>query len=328
MYKKNLQILLQDKNLPKSLLLYGVCSYQIKHFGDEILNSWDAQKEDILTFYFDEYDFSSAKNHLSQNSLFGNKNIAVIKTTKNIPKKDLDILVGICQKNANSYLLVQCFADEKNTKNMTKSFSKKSNSDFVRFFKANANEALGILNLEARKLNLHVENFALSHLYMLHNEELSLAVNELDKLTILDKQIQKSDIDNLVFGLGEVNLSDFLSNLMDKKDVKDDFLNLSESGNYQEIFIINALQNYVSELFAFQTYIKLNGNFDATKILGYPLPIHLAQKRATQSMRLSLESFSSILKVLANAEYSLKKGSFKDKNTFVLSVILEVQSKL
>ncbi|MBS9778902.1 MAG: DNA polymerase III subunit delta [Campylobacteraceae bacterium] len=328
MYKRELENLLQQKNLPKSILLYGVCSYQNTYFGELILDAWEVEKEDILTFYFDEYEFESAKKHLSQNSLFGNKNIAIIKTTKNIPKKDLDILVGICQKNANSYLLVQCFADEKNTKNMTKSFTKKQNGDFVRFFKLNIKEALSILGLQARKLKLNIGDVALSHLYLTHNEELSLAVNELSKLSILNKEIQVSDIDALVFGLGEINLGDFISDIVEKKDIKKQYENLIQSGNYQEVFIINALQNYVSELFAFHSYIKLHGNFNALDILGYPLPPQLASKRATQATRIKIPTFQAILQVLANAEYTLKQGTFKDKDVFILSTILEVQSKL
>ncbi len=325
MYKKDLLNLLNQNALPKAFMAYGACEYQTSHFGKIIADLWSDSKDDILTFYFDAYDFSSAKQHLSQSSLFSNKNIAVIKTDKTIPKKELDTLVQICQKNDNSYLLLQFFGDEQKAKNITKSFTKKNGADFVRFFKLNMNEALQMLKLEAQKLNLDIEPYALQHLYLFHNEDISLCVNELPKLTIMETRISKKNIDELVFGLGEVNLEDFISKIVEKKDIKNDFLTLAECGQYDEIFIINSLQNYICTLFLFHSYIKIHGSFDARAILGYPLPPQLAQKRANQSMKLSLPSFAKVLKALAKAEHTLKQGTFSDKNTYLLSTILKVQ---
>ncbi len=328
MYKKELVNLLNKNDLPKSLMLYGVCSYQINHFGDIILNTWQSDKDNTLTFYFDAYDFSSAKQHLSQSSLFCDKNVAVIKTDKSLPKKELDSLVDICKKNDNSYLLLQYFTDDKKVKTMANSFSKKKSADFVRFFKLNTGEAVQMLNLEARALSLNIQPYALGHLLALHHEDVSLAKNELDKLSIKDGEITKQDIDELVFGLGEVNLEDFIVKIIEKQDIKNDFAALIESGQYEETYIINAIENYISTLFLFHAYIKVHGNFDPKAILGYPLPMHIAQKRANQSMRLKLETFNNILQTLINAEYAFKKSNVTDKSTYLLSVILKIQSFL
>ncbi len=325
MYKKELMNLINQKRVPKAMLLYGACDYQINFFGDMITNFWSQNPDEIFTFYFDAYDFNSAKAHLSQSSLFCEKNVAIIKTDKTIPKKELDILVLICQKNENSYLLLLSFEDEQKAKNLTKSFGKKSGADFVRFFKLNVGEALQMLSLEAQKISLEIEPYAMQHLYFLHNEDISLCINELPKLSILQKRISKKDIDELVFGLGDVNIEDFITKIINKKDIKADFKTLSENGHYDEIFIINALQSYICTLFLFHSYIKINGSFDAREILGYPLPPQLAQKRANESMRISLNSFSQILNTLALAEHTLKQGSFSDKNTYLLSTILKVQ---
>lgn len=326
MYKREFENLLRLDKIPKSLLLYGVCDYQISHFGDLITQRWTGGIEEATTFYFDAYDFKTLRQHLSQNSLFGNKNIAIIKTDKTIPKKELDALVDICNKSPHAHLLVQCYGEDKKSATMSKSFSKKKQADFVRFFKPNANEAMQMLGYEAKKLNLNIQGFALQHLLLLHNEDISLAVNELSKLCILENEIKKKDIDDLVFGLGEVSLEDFIASIIEKKDIKDDFQTLTESGQYDEVFIINTIENYISQLFAFHSYIKLNGNFDARAILGYPLPPQLARKRADQSMRMTLDMFKNILQTLTFAEYTLKKGAFSDKNTYLLSTLLKVQS--
>lgn len=307
------------------MLLYGVCEYQTSHFGQVIQNFWSENKDEILTFYFDAYDFESAKAHLSQSSLFCDKNIAIIKTDKIIPKKELDTLINTCQKNENSYLLLEFYGDDLKAKNLCTSFSKKNGADFVRFFKLSVNEAMQILNAKAQKLGLNIEPYALQHLYFLHNEDISLSLNEFDKLSILQTKITKKEIDELIFGLADVNLDDFISKILEKKDIKNDFQTLSSSGHCAEVDVINALQNYISVLFLFHIYIKINGNFDAKQILGYALPFNLAQKRANESMKISLKSFSLILSALAKAEHTLKQGSFSDKNTYLLSVILKIQ---
>lgn len=326
MYKREFENLLRLEKIPKSLLLYGACDYQISHFGDLVTEYWTGGIEDTTTFYFDAYDFKTLKQHLSQNSLFGNKNIAIIKADKTVAKKELDTLVDICNKSPHAYLLVQCYGDEKKSANMSKSFSKKKQADFVRFFKLNTNEAMQMLNWEAQKIGLNIQGYALQHLLLLHNEDIALAVNELPKLSILENEVKKKDVDDLVFGMGEVNLEDFMTNILDKKDIKEDFQTLTESGQYDEVFILNTIENYVSQLFAFHSYIKLNGNFDARAILGYPLPPQLARKRADQSMRMTIEMFKNILQTLTYAEYILKKGAFSDKNTYLLATLLRVQS--
>lgn len=326
MYKREFESLIRQNNLPKSILLYGVCDFQITYFGNLVSKMWMGESEEALTFYFDAYDFTTLKQHLSQSSLFGNKNIAILKTDKTIPKKELDIFIDICYKSENSHLLVQCYSDEQKSKNMAKSFTKKRYADFVRFFKPNTNEAIQMLNREAQKLNLNIEHFALQHLLAIHNEDLSLAANELSKLSILDHEIMKKDIDMLVFGLGEVNLDDFVGNLLDKKDIKKEFEVLTQSGQYDEIYILNTIENYITQLFAFHSYIKLHGTFDSKAILGYSLPKNIAEKRAAQSMRMQLDVFQNILHTLTFAEYTLKKGSFSDKNTYILSTLLKLQS--
>lgn len=327
MYKRELENLLRNNSLPKSIFLYGACSYQIDYFGEQIANIWSGGVEEITTFYFDDYDFSTVKNYLNQSSLFGDKNIVVLKIQKTIPKKELDVLVSICKKTDYSFLLVQNY-DEQKAKNMTKSFAKKQSSDFVRFFRLHVNEAVGFIAQKAKLLHINIQPYAMQHLLLTHNENLSLAIGELPKLAILEHEVTKSDIDRLVYGLGGVGLDNFISNLVEKKDIKKEFQTLSEGGEYDEIFIINSLQSYISQLFLFHSFMKINGHFDARAVLGYPLPPDIAKRRASQCVRLSVSTYEEMLKSLAFAEITLKKGSFADKNTYLLSLLLKLQKIL
>lgn len=327
MYKRELENIIRQNTLPKSLLLYGACDYQITSLGDQIATIWCGGVDEPLTFYFDAYDYSSAKAHISQSSLFGDKNILVIKTDKGIPKKELDILVDLCQKDANSFLLVQCYNEDK-AKNMTKSFGKKKQADFVRFFKPNIGEAMQMMMTKAKEVSLNIQSFALQHLYMTHNEELSLAISEFTKLSTLGREITREDIDHLVYGLGTVAMDDFIAKLLSGKDIKEDYLTLVEAGSHDETRIINAIQNYLTQLFTFHAYIKLHGTFDARAVLGYPLPPQLAKERASQSIQIEVATYQKLLAVLAEAELLLKTGTYHEKGSFLLSTLLKLQATI
>ncbi|MFV0480698.1 MAG: DNA polymerase III subunit delta [Campylobacteraceae bacterium] len=322
MYKREFDALVSSKKLPNYMLLYGACEYQIQIAEDEILNFWG--KEGVLKFYFDEYDFKSARAYLSQSSLFGDQNTLILKVEKSPPSKEIEALIELCNKNDINNLLLVFFGDDAKAKTLIKPFGK----NFVRFFKPNLNEALTFLHVEAKKINLNISNFALQHLYTTHNENLSFSVNELEKLALLNKEISVKDIDNLVCGMGEVSIEDFIVKLLDKKDIVQMYKSINENGSVDEIRLINSLQSYLAGLFAFHSYIKLNGNFDALKILGYPLPPQLAKQRADQSIRLKLDTYSKLFTILVNTEYELKTNSHIDKNSLLIATFLELQRAL
>ncbi len=328
MYKRELEGLISSNNLPKSMFLYGVCEYQVNYFGHKISSLWSENKYDISTFYFDAYDFSTVKNYLSQSSLFGDKNVAIIKTEKVIPKKELDILVDICQRTQNSHLLLQCYKDEKKLSLMSKSFTKKKSADFARFFKPNMAEAMNILNMEARAKNINIQGYALNQLFVAQQENLALAVNELDKLSILDGEVAQKDIDKHVYGLGEVGLDVLISDIFDNKDIKSNLKSLLEGGNYTHIDIVNSLQKYVVQLYLFHLYIKNYGSIDVKAVLGYNLPRDLQNVRSRQCMRLDLRTYRRLLEMLARCEFELKTKTQLDKDAYLFSLLLKIQMLL
>lgn len=324
MYKRDFENLLNSNRLPKSMLFYGECNYQNSYFSDRVIKNWSKPDDEILLLHYDQYDFTTAKNHISQSSLFGGQNIVIIKSDKAIPKKELDILVGLCEKNDNSFLLFQYFGDSKKATSIAKSFKK----SFVRFFKPNLGEALSLLNLKAKEVGLNINSYTLQHLYMLHLEDLALCVNEFEKLALFNREIHSADIDRVVFGLGTVGLDSFVEKLLKKEDMKDSFLVLSESGEADEIRVINSIQSYLSQLLLFHMYIKMNGTFDARAILGYPLPPQLAKQRADHSIRIDMQSYKNMLEHLVKSELTLKKMKNIDKNAYLISSLIKLQSYL
>ncbi|WP_024955384.1 DNA polymerase III subunit delta [Sulfurospirillum arcachonense] len=324
MYKREFENLFNNNNLPKTMLFYGECNYQNNYYADKIIQIWSQVDDEKMLLHYDEYNYTVAKNHLSQSSLFGGQNIVIVKTDKVIPKKELDVLVEICEKSDNSYFLYQYFGESNKAKNLAKSFKK----NFVRFFKPNLSEALTLLHVKAKEVNLNINGYTLQHLYLLHLEDLSLCVNEFEKLSLLNREIQAVDIDRLVYGLGSVGLDQFVEKLLKKEDIKESFSTLNQSGGGDEIRIINSTQNYLSQLLLFHMYIKIHGTFDARAILGYPLPPQIAKQRADQSIRIDLNNYKNILEHLAKTELKLKKMKNIDKNSLLLSSLIKLQSYL
>ena len=324
MYKNIFEGLLRSNSLPKTIFFYGECDYQNNYFSDKVIENWRQEDDEKLLLHYDEYDFTTAKNHLGQSSLFGGQNIVVVKSDKAIPKKELDVLIGLCEKSDNSFFLFQYFGDSKKAANIAKSFKK----SFVRFFKPNLGEALSLLNLKAKEVGLNINGYTLQHLYLLHLEDLSLCVNEFEKLSLFNREIHSVDIDRVVFGLGSVGLDSFVEKLLKKEDIKDLFITLSESGGADEIKIINSIQNYLSQLLLFHMYIKIHGTFDARAILGYPLPPQLAKLRADHSIRIELSCYKNMLEHLAKTELALKKVKNLDKNSYLISALIKLQAYL
>ena len=328
MYKREFEGLLKANKAPKSTLLYGACAYQNNALAHQLLTLLQASSEEKVMMYFDEYNFTSAKNFLSQSSLFGDRNILIVKTDKTIPSKEVETLTGLCAKNDSSYFIYQYFGEDKKATPLTKFFEKQNDGAFVRLFKADFNEAMQLLQNHANAVGLSIDRYALQHLYMIHSEDLSLCVNECEKLLVLGREIGINDINTLVYGLGSVSMDHFITKLLEKKDIKEEFERLVEGDGVEEIRIINAIQAHVSQLFLFHAYIKLHGAFDAKAILGYPLPPQLAAQRSGHSIKIDLSTYQKLCSQLIDAEYRLKKVGNIEKSSYLLSSLIKLQSYL
>ena len=326
MYKNHLEALIKQNKLPKSLLLYGEDFFSgmyIKKLLPMITVS-----DNTLAYYYDEYDFVSAKNFISQPSLFGDINLLYIKTDKKIPKKELDTLVDIAFKNDISYFYLEFLGEDKLVKDITKSFSKKKNSDFVRFFTPNIGESISLLNLRSREIGLDIDSYALRELLKIQNNNISLCMNELKKLTILDKKVQSADVIEHVYGVGEMVLDDFIYKLLAGEDIHEDLKSILESGSSDEIRIVNTITNFISGLFLFHSYIKAYGAYDTKAILGYPLPPFLAEKRASLSIKIPIKTYEKLYMELLSCEYSLKCEQNIDKNSYLYASLIKLQALL
>ena len=317
MYKNELDKHIQKATLSNSFVLFGESDFLIDRYTKTLSSIEDAT---TLSFYYDEYNFASAKAHLSQASLFGGANILILKSQKKIPKKDLDILIDLCEKNSENIFIYAYYGSDHKT--YTKAFSKKSTM-CIRFFHPKDFEAQNIVAEVAKESGVKIDKYSISHLLQIHNGDVALSCNEIEKFIVFDRMITTKDIDSLVFGLAEVNVDDFIKKVLQKRDFIEDLQNLLEHGE-DEIRIITALTSYLTQLYMFNIYIRVNGTPNALEILGYPAPKFVVDEKATLSLKFKPAVYFRLHELLLSSELKMKSSSV-DKGAILLSSLIRVQ---
>lgn len=321
MNRQELDRHLQNHSAPRAMALFGESHFLIERYAQKLAAIEGAS---VLSLYHDEYDFNAAKAHLSQGSLFGDQNLLIVKHEKKLPKSDLDTLVELVGKNSDNTLIYCYMGDD--VKGADTAF-KGSHAGSVRFFHPYANEAKAIVMQEASALGVQIDHQAAVHLLNAHNNDLALACNELSKLAILGKTITIKEIDEYVFGLAEVKLDHFITQVIEKKNILGPLRHLLESGE-EEIRILTALSGFLTQLFLFNTAIKLHGVADSALVLGYKLPGFIEKERAGMSIKISPEGYKRGLNLLLDTELKMKSTGSPDQESLLLSALLKLQSVL
>jgi DNA polymerase-3 subunit delta len=325
MNKRDLDQRLQ-RELPKALLLYGENSFLIEYYLDHYIRKLQA-KEELLALYYDEWDFTRAKAYLSQSSLFGGTNLLLVKHNKKIPKKELDALIAMTRKTTESYFLFAFSGEARDGKNMQNSFMEKKGGSWVRFFEMNIRESVEILQSKAQKIGLAIDHYALQHLLLTLNNNLSLCSNELDKLAILGREVSSKDIDRLVYSTAPLAMEQFLTGLFEKKPITEMIGTLLELGESEES-LLRATQRFVNEIFLFNAYIKLHGTPDSTAILGYKLPKYVEERKANLAMRVKPAALLNIYEHLLESELEMKRPGGINKETLLYGMFIKMQRYL
>jgi len=294
-------------------MFYGQCDYLVDNYSNKVALKL-ANGEDVRKIYFDEYNYKECENFLSQSSLFSTSNILLIKTIKKIPKKELDQLISITNINPDSFIIVSC-TGETDFKTMAKSFTKKTNSCEVRFFNPTDQEALHTLNNVIQEKNMQCGFGELQYLYNMHQKDLSLAVNDLNKLSILQETITANIINAQCFGMGAVSIDDFFNKLFTGQSINKDLYMILEEG-MNEINLVNQTTTFIQQLFSINSYLKLNGQLNILEIWGYKLPTNIANTRASIAMKFSQDDFLNMLNFFLNLELELKTKKGLEINSY------------
>lgn len=314
------------KAFPKAVLFYGENDYLIDFYIEAYIKHTDA-KESMLSLYHDEWNFEQAKAFLSQSSLFGGTNLLVVKHEKKIPKKELDILVELANKNEDNYFLYGYAGTAKDAKSMQAAFTEKKGGVWVRFFEPNIRDGITVLQQKAQEIKLDIDHYALQHLMLVLNNNLALCANELEKLAILNAKVTGKDIDRLVYSTAPLATEQLLIDLFNKKPITDTISRLLEIGE-DEAAILRATQYFVNQIFLFHAYIKLNGHVDSAAILGYKLPKPVEEQKAQLALRVKSASLLKIFEHLLESELAIKKAPSTQKEVLLYSMLIKLQGYL
>ena len=320
MYKAEFDKQLEQNSSYQNFIFFGESSFFIDYYTQKLSNIEGSNK---LLLYFDEYNFNHAKEHIAQASLFGGTNLLVLKAEKKIPKKELESLFELCNKGDNRVIYSYYGSDHKSYNNSFKKF----NAATVRFFHPKQNEAMAMLQLKAKRLELNIDHYTLNHLYHLQNLDLELSLNELDKLSILgNERLSNKEIDSLVFGLKGVDTQTLFKNILYKKEYLED-LNILLESKEDEVRLLSSLCAFFQELYMFNIYIRVHGVANAKAILGYSPPNFVVQEKAAMAMKIKPQQYYYILQHLLQAEHQLK-SSAGDKLSILYGTLLGLEKFL
>ncbi len=320
MYKNELDNCIRNSNIPRAIMLYGECYYHTDRYLKTLTSMMYAE---TLSLYFDEYEYELAKAHLSQGSLFGDKNLLIIKSEKKIAKSELDTLVALVQKNSDNFF-IYCYYGDINS-STSNSFDKKSGGEFVRFFNPSLAEAINIVRTEAREMGLNIDEQAIIELINIDQNDIALAVNELHKLKILDKDIGLKEINEHISSLSELRPDDLFALIIEKRDFTPTLRQLLDLG-YEKSEIYTQFCNYFMELYLFNTSIKISGDVKPIEIIGYNPPKDVINRRKQLSMRINSKNYKKALTHLHEIELKMKSSGKPDAESLLYSSLIKFQS--
>lgn len=321
MYKNEFDNHLRQNKKFNAYMFYGQSTYLVEHYTNIVASSLGS-KDEIEKLYFDEYDFKYAKDKLLQSSLFSSNNILIIKLEKKLNKKECIELIEACNKNPDSKVIFSCLGDS-DFKTMDGYFTSKLNAVSVRMFSPFPSEAIKILETYSRNLGINCETSSLNHLYFMHRQDLSLCVNDLKKLAILEERITPNLVNKHCFGIGVVNFEDFLHNLLSAQDIASDVELLLEEG-MNEIYLLNQISSFVQQLFMINSYARIHGNANAKEILGFIPPKNVWEKKTRLAISIKSERFLELLNYLLEIELELKTSKISNQNLYLQACLRKI----
>lgn len=282
------------KKLPNYIVFYGN-EFYLDLYEKKLLKKFE--NASILRMYFDEYNYEEAKLHLSENSLFGDTNILILKNNK-IPQ-NFDKLIKYIN---NSYLLFFYYGNK--LPNYVK--------NFVRFFEPDLKELIYFIDEKVKNLNVTITKEA--KLKLIQMVEPIFIEKELEKLSNYTSEITSQDIEELVFSYKEDTFESVIVSILKGEDFENSLKNLLIKTDYKRF--LSAIIRYIKELYKYNLYIKKTGLSSLKGLLGYQLPFKIEKQRVELAIKIKEKDFYELLKFLLNAELKIRKGSSNSEAVF------------
>lgn len=320
-----------ESSTPRATLLYGESRFWIELYSRKIASKI-AKDENISRFYFGEYQYGQVFDLLCQSSLFGDSSLVILKMEKKLSKKEIQAFLNALERNLSNSLIVEFYrSDTRSLSEYARDFREMAGvfkgKDVIeaRFFDPNLNECQRLLLERSQELNLQIEMRNLMFLLNMQNGDIAIALNELEKLTYLNRPIQERDINELCSAIGSVEFDDLFDALLARKDVMKIYARLEEEG-LDEMGFLNAISHYFYRLFMFFAYIRSNGKADAKEILGYAPPYFVVEKFSREAMSLRERQYKQVFECLI--EWRIKIFSKGNKGSSAIVALHKLQAIL
>ncbi|WP_233704476.1 DNA polymerase III subunit delta [Helicobacter cynogastricus] len=272
-----------ERATPRVALLYGEPFY-IDHYTNEILRRY-AQAEQYR-YYFNDYDFKAVLEVLSQDSLFGEGSVVLLKLDKKLGNKEITALLEAVATCSKSALIIGFYPLNKNTYiQECKQFSAQLKHPKltetlveVRFFPPKSSEFLELLQKRAQALKVIVDSQTL--FLLLEYNDVGIAYQELEKLALLGRPITMADVQENMHGGGAVEIEKLFEALFERKGDSLAILNRLQQEGLDGVELVRVVGRYFYQLTLFAMHLKMHGSVQAREILGFnPPPAVSAQLR-------------------------------------------------
>ena len=295
MYKKEFDSL---KELPKKVLFYGN-EFYLQEYEKKLLKKFE--NENILKISYDEFDYESAKIHISENSLFGGENVLFIRHNKIPPS--LDKLF----KLKNGYIFFFYYG------NKAPKFAK----TFVRFFEPSVRELIAFIDEKSKHSDIILSKEA--KMFLIKSIEPVFLEKELEKLSLYKKDINLSDVKELVFLYKEDTFEDIIVSVLKNEDFEEKLKNLLIKVDYSRF--LSAITRYIKDLYKYHLYIKKTGNSSLKGLLGYQLPFDIEKQRVSLAVKFKEKDYYELLKNMLNFELRMRSGNSIPEAVFWEAVV-------
>ena len=292
MYKKDFDRL---SKIPNYCIFYGN-NFYLQQYEKKIFNKF--KDENILKLYYDEYDFESAKTHLTESSLFGGVNVLIIKHNK-IPQ-NIDKLI----KNTKSNYLFFFYYGNKKPEHFGK--------NFVRFFEPNLRDIIEYINDLTKKYGIEISQEA--KIFLATTTESMFIEKEIEKLSNYSNKITLEDVKQLVFEYKEESFEGLFILILNGKDFYNELEYFLETNDYKRI--IPALIRFIRDLYTYNLYIKKTGSSSLEGLLGYKLPVHINKQRVELAIKFKEKDYYKLLKFLLNKELEMRSSEKNKESIF------------
>ena len=318
-------------------LIYGSDEGAVKIITEKIMSRFFTNADELdlglqkISYHDITCDLTIFNDFFSSNSLFVSKKLLLIEECgENFNQEILQIL----QKHnfSNKQIAIVFVAgDIRRNSKIVKSIESISQALIVTCYKPDHKGIINIITNWLRSKMVSYESNLPQELAMVMPANRLLIEHELEKLVIYcnNQHVTISAVNNLFANYSAETSIDYIAGLFFKRNIRSFLLELSkvDEQNYNNIFILRALQNYAVRLKQVKALIQSNHKLEKALATLTP-PIFFKNKEIFVEVVkfIDLEQINEYIYQLLMLELSLKKDNMINKDIYTVHSLCKILS--